>query len=148
MKIGVELFAASEIPVKLGSFVETNLYADGKLIPRANGQDEYHLATVIPAGRRFAGSGRKYICQLDLPGMGLGPMEARPAVTVPLYEDDDDFTNLIIFIRTNLTFTLQDFLRQVTVRLFYNGSILEPNRGEWKSVQSGQFAAEVCIPSV
>ena len=142
MKFAVELVALRQIDVQLGGFVEISVSTGDTIIPRAFGQDEYHLSTIIPAGNRFAATGRKYICQLDLPGMGLGPMEATPAVKVPIQEDDVDLT---ITIRTNLIFELGELSEYVKVKFITDGTILDVR---FTSPKPGMFVGEIKITPV
>lgn len=148
MNVGIELVAARQLSVQLGSFVETSLLYGGKEIPRTKGQDEYHLSTRIPTGNRFAATGRKFICQLDLPGLGLGPMEARPAVNVPLPDWDEDFENLTILVKTNFVFQVHEFCRYVKVKLIINGISRLVDTSQCRSPRPGIFITEVSITKV
>ncbi|BDG59978.1 hypothetical protein [Caldinitratiruptor microaerophilus] len=84
MRLGVELVARSPTRLGLGSFFETWLMLPAGVLRRSLGRDEYHLPVVIQAGRRLAGTGRTYICQIDAEAAGLGPNQARPCLPVPV----------------------------------------------------------------
>lgn len=83
MRLGVELVARAPTRLGLGSFFETWLMFPAGVLRRSLGRDEYHLPVAIQAGRRLAGTGRTYICQIDSDAAGLGPNQARPCLPVP-----------------------------------------------------------------
>ncbi|MTI94814.1 MAG: hypothetical protein FH749_04910 [Firmicutes bacterium] len=125
MTAGAELIAVDALPVKLGHFVEICLFHKEYAISHSAGRDEYHVFTTIPAGNRFAGSGRLCICQVELTKLGVGPMEVRPAKPVYVSESLSDYD---LHVRTNIFLSAEDFQRSTLIRIIENNKsmVLRP----------------------
>jgi hypothetical protein len=85
---------------------------------------------------------------LDLPRLGLGPMEARSAVSVPVGEEVEELDYLTITIRTNLVFGLKEFCEYVKIKLIIGGNANYVDTNLCKSLKLGVFTADIKITPI
>jgi len=80
MVVGVEVVCEKSVPVLDGNHFETMMRAGGEPLPQSRGHDEYRLNARILGGRRLAATGRCHVADVKKVPLGLGPVEAAPAV--------------------------------------------------------------------
>ncbi len=94
MIIGAELICEKAVPVVEGNRFLMTLVARGDALPGSFGSDEYRLDARVLRGRRLAATGRRYVAELEKLPLGLGPVEAAPAV--PCYVPDELVPDLVL----------------------------------------------------
>lgn len=146
LRVGVELIAANDIPLRLGSFFESWLAVPGGSLRRSLGRDDYHLDVVIAAGRRVAATGRTHICQLNAEEVGIGVNQARGAGLVPC--SPDAAPPLFLGLRTNVFLDLPSLLHGVHLRLVRDGTepeqwpLADPRLGP-SQIMPGRFLVDL-----
>lgn len=139
MRLGVELVARAPTRLGLGSFFESWLLLPAGAVRRSLGRDEYHLPLAIQAGRRLAGTGRTYVCQIDSELAGLGPNQARPCLPVPV--PCAPGSPLVLSLRTNVFRDLSALVAGVHLVLL--SDVAAPVRA---ALDDPRLAAEELLP--
>ncbi|MDQ7794487.1 MAG: hypothetical protein RDU89_08770 [bacterium] len=131
MKLGVELYTETSLSVDDTTRFELHLTRSGEPVAGSRGLDRYLINGMVILGKRVAACGREaaYGHESTAAGLGLGPLEALPAVSS---EIGDNYRGLKLHVDTNAVLDVGLFGSEFSLR------ITDPEQGRSLDIPLGR----------